>query len=165
MNTSCSVKSVSITVVATLCLALLAGQVQAQSSTSSLRVVVTDTSGAAVGNVNVRITHVPTGRSISATSNAAGVANALGLAVGGPYEVAASGDYAADVMQGIYLELDKTEVIALSVRPVINEVIVTARAPTAEVGIGIGSTFDRSTRLCSRSPTIATFTDMARFCG
>ncbi len=144
MNTSASVKSVSITVVATLCLALFAGPVQAQNSSSSLRVVVTDTSGAAVGNVQVRIIHVPTGRSISVTSNAAGVANALGLAVGGPYEVAASGDYAADVMQGIYLELDKTEVVALSVRPVVEEVIVTASAPTAEVGFGIGSAFDRS---------------------
>jgi hypothetical protein len=123
---------------------LSAGSAQAQNTTSSLRVVVTDTSGAAAGNVSVRITHMPTGRSISVTSNDDGIAHALGLAVGGPYEVSASGDYVADVMQGIFLELDKTEVVALSVRPVIEEVVITASAPTAEVGFGIGSTFDRS---------------------
>lgn len=145
MNTSICVKSISIAVVATFGLALFAQPLQAQNSTSSLRVVVTDSSGSAVGNVNVRIVHVPTGRSITVTSNDAGVANALGLAVGGPYEVAASGDYAADLMQDIYLELDQTEVVELSVRPVINEVIVTANAPTSEVGVGIGIEFDRGT--------------------
>ncbi len=144
MNTSFTVKLFSVAVVAALSLALSAGSAQAQNTTSSLRIVVTDTSGAAAANVSVRITHMPTGRSISVTSNDAGVANALGLAVGGPYEVSASGDYVADVMQGIYLELDKTEVVALSVRPVVEEIVVTAIAPTAEVGFGIGSTFDRS---------------------
>ena len=143
MSTSSNVKSFSVIVLSILSLALFAGSAHAQNTTSSLRIVVTDTSGAAVSNATVRISHVPTGRSISVTSNAAGVANALGLAVGGPYEVAVVGDYAADVMQGIYLELDKTEVVALSVRSVVEEVIVTASAPTAEVGFGIGSTFDR----------------------
>ena len=142
VNTSLSIRSFSV-VVATLMLVLSAASVQAQNTTSSLRVVVTDTSGAAAGNVNVRITHMPTGRSISVVSNDAGVAHALGLAVGGPYEVTAGGDYLADVMQGIYLELDKTKVVALSVRPLLEEVVVTASAPTAEVGFGIGSTFDR----------------------
>lgn len=143
MNNSISIRLFSVAAVATLSLALFAGLAQAQNTTSSLRVVVTDTDGAAVSDVSVRIIHAPTGRSISVTSNDAGVANALGLAVGGPYEVAVVGDYAADRMQGIYLELDKTEVVALTVRPVVEEVIVTASAPTAEVGFGIGSTFDR----------------------
>jgi outer membrane receptor for ferrienterochelin and colicin len=144
VNTSFNIKLFSVAVLATLSLTLFAGSVQAQNTTSSLRVVVTDTGGAAARDVNVRITHMPTGRSISVLSNDAGVANALGLAVGGPYEVSAGGDYVADVMQGIYLELDKTKVVALSVRPVLEEVVVTASAPTAEVGFGIGSTFDRS---------------------
>ena len=125
---------------------MLAGTTLAQETTSSLRISVSDQGGAAVGNVAVRITHVPTGRSISVTSNDAGVANARGLAVGGPYEVeiADASRYAADVQQNIFLELDQTELIALSVRPVIEEVIVTAQAITQELTLGVGRNFDRA---------------------
>ena len=122
------------------------GTTLAQETTSSLRISVSDQGGASVGNVAVRITHVPTGRSISVTTNDAGVATARGLAVGGPYEVkvADASRYAADVQQNIFLDLDKTELIALSVRPVIEEVIVTAQAITQELAIGVGRNFDRA---------------------
>ena len=50
----------------------------------------------------------------------------------------------ADVQQNIYLDLDQTEVVALSVRPVIEEVIVTAQAITTEQPVGIGRSFDRA---------------------
>jgi outer membrane receptor for ferrienterochelin and colicin len=125
---------------------MLAGTAQAQDTTANLRVVVTDQDGTNLAGVGVRVVHVPTGRSLTLTSNAAGVATARGLAVGGPYEVtiAASNRYAADVQQNIYLDLDQTELIALSVRPVIEEVIVTAQAITQEMAIGIGRSFDRA---------------------
>ncbi len=99
---------------------MLAGTTLAQETTSSLRVSVTNDAGASLANVTVRITHVPTDRSISVTSNNAGVATARGLAVGGPYEVevADASRYAADVQQNIYLKLDETEIIVLAVRPV-----------------------------------------------
>lgn len=146
MNTSFSVKSVSITVVTTLCLALFAGPVQAQNTTSSLRVVVADTNGAPAGNVSVRITHMPTGRSISVTSNDGGIANALGLAVGGPYEVvvADTSRYSADVQQNIFLDLDETAVVAITVRPALEAVVVTAEARTAALAVGVTSQFDRA---------------------
>ena len=125
---------------------MLAGTTLAQETTSSLRISVSDQGGAAVGNVAIRITHVPTNRSISVTTNDAGVATARGLAVGGPYEVevADPSRYAADVQQNIFLDLDKTELIALSVRPVIEEVIVTAQAMTQELAVGVGRNFDRA---------------------
>jgi len=41
---------------------LLSGTAHAQSTTSSIRVVVTDDGGAAVSGVEVSIRHVPTGR-------------------------------------------------------------------------------------------------------
>ena len=125
---------------------MAAGAAQAQDTTSSLKVIVTDQSGVNLVGVNVRINHVPTGRSLTLTSNAAGVVTARGLAVGGPYEVtvASSNRYAADVQQNIYLELDKTELIELAVRPVIEEVIVTAQAMTEELIAGVGRSFDRA---------------------
>ncbi len=69
------------------------------------------------------------------------------MAVGGPYEVevADPSRYAADVMQGIFLDLDKTELVTLAVRPVIEEVIVTAKAITEELRVGVGRDFDRAT--------------------
>ncbi len=125
---------------------MLTGTTLAQETTASLRISVSDQGGASVGNVAIRITHLPTGRVISVISNNSGVAIARGLAVGGPYEVevADPSRYAADVQQNIHLELDQTELIALSVRPVIEEVIVTAKAITQELTVGVGRSFDRA---------------------
>jgi len=125
---------------------MLAGTTLAQETTSSLRISVSDQGGAPAGNVAIRITHVPTGRSISVMTNDGGVATARGLAVGGPYEVeiADASRYAADVQQNIFLDLDQTELIALSVRPVIEEVIVTAQAITQELAVGVGRNFGRA---------------------
>ena len=146
MKNTLKFRSYFLSVTATLVMALIAGPAAAQGTTSSLRVVVTDSTGAAAGNVALRITHVPTGRSLSVTSNDAGVATSRGLAVGGPYEVevADAGNYAADVQQNIYLELDETAVVALSVRAAIEEVVVTAQAATQELAVGVGTNFDRT---------------------
>jgi len=126
---------------------LLAGSSFAQGTTSSIRVNVTDPGGAPVGSVQVSVTHVPTGRSLILTSNNQGNVIARGLAVGGPYEVSVVGgnQYAADVLQNIYTELDKTSVVDLAVRPVLEEIVVTAQTPTGEVPIGVGRAFDRRT--------------------
>jgi len=125
---------------------LLAGTTVAQNTSSSLRVIVTDEAGAAASGVRVDVTHVPTGRSQIITSSTQGIATTRGLAVGGPYEITVVGgdDYAADVIQNIYLELDQTEVVELAVRSVLEEIMVTAVAPTGEVAVGVGSAFDRS---------------------
>jgi hypothetical protein len=125
---------------------LFTGTAYSQNTTSSIRVVVSDPSGSAAGGVSISITHVPTARSHIGTSNSDGVVTARGLAVGGPYEVAVvgSGQYAPDVVQGIYLDLDRTEVIDLTVRPVIEEVTVVAQAMSEEVTVGIGRSFNRA---------------------
>ncbi len=124
---------------------LVAGAAQAQNTTANLRVLTTDPGGNSVGGVAVRITHVPTDHSLTLTSNNAGVATARGMAVGGPYEVevADTSRYAADVLQNIYLELDRTEIVALAVRPVIEEIVVTAEVTTTEVRVGVGQDFSR----------------------
>jgi len=119
---------------------------QAQQTTSSLRVSLSDQSGGPASNVAVRITHVPTDRSVTVTTNDAGVATARALAVGGPYEVevADASRYAADIQQNIYLDLDQTELVAFSVRPVVEEIVVTAQAMTEELAVGVGRSFDRA---------------------
>ncbi|MDH3414862.1 MAG: TonB-dependent receptor plug domain-containing protein [Gammaproteobacteria bacterium] len=126
---------------------LFSGTALAQNTSSSLRVVVTDANGAAASGIRVNVTHVPTGRSQVVASSTQGIAAMRGLAVGGPYEVSVVGgaDYAADVIQNIYLELDKTAVVDLAVRSVIEEIMVTAVAPTGEIAVGVGSAFDRAT--------------------
>lgn len=132
----------TITIAALL---LVGGTANAQNTTSSLRVVVSDTSGNAVGGVSVNVRHVPTGRMQSLTANSSGVITASGLAVGGPYEVTVdNSEYAADILQGIFLQLDKTEVVALVVRPQIEEIVVTAKALTEELVVGVGRSFDRA---------------------
>ncbi|HVS66059.1 MAG TPA: TonB-dependent receptor [Thermoanaerobaculia bacterium] len=128
--------------------ALLPGSLVAQNTTSTIRVQVVDPNGAALGGVPVTITHVPTGRAQAYVANDQGVVTARGLAVGGPYEVAvpAGGDYASDRVEEIFLELDETEVIALTARPVASEEItVTADQVGAEVEVGVATDFGRST--------------------
>ena len=94
---------------------MFAGIASAQNTSSSIRIVVTEPGGAAVSGVSVSVIHVPTGRTRVSSTNSDGVATTRGLAVGGPYEVAVvgGGNYAADVQQNIFVDLDKTEVIEI----------------------------------------------------
>lgn len=124
----------------------LIGTAFSQATSSAIRVNVTDATGNAVSGVEIQVTHVPTGRSTTMTSNAQGIVIARGLAIGGPYNIAVAGggDYAADVIQGIYVELDKTEIVDIPVRSVIEEVLVIAEAITEDVAVGVGRAFDRA---------------------
>jgi hypothetical protein len=129
-------------------LLLIPASLLAQNTTSTIRVEVSDPAGAAVGGVAVTITHVPTGRAQAYVASDQGVVIARGLAIGGPYEVSvpAGGDYAADRVEQIFLELDDTEAITLTVRPVASEVItVTADEVGVEVTIGVATDFGRAT--------------------
>jgi hypothetical protein len=54
----------------------------AQNTTSSIRVLVSDEAGGIVGNVPIAIRHVPTGRTQILEANESGVVTARGLAVG-----------------------------------------------------------------------------------
>ena len=115
-----------------------------QNTTSTIRVDVVDADGAVVADVPITITHIPTGRVQALVSNESGVVLARGLAVGGPYEVSvpAGGSYAPDKVEGIFLELDETEVISFTVRPgTFDEITVTAAAVGDALGIGVGRDF------------------------
>jgi outer membrane receptor protein involved in Fe transport len=125
---------------------LLSGTAIAQTTTSSIRVVVTDDSGAAVSGVPVEIVHLPTGRVQSATSNATGIASARALAVGGPYQVsvASGADYVGRTTGDIITKLDETEIVSLVVYPSIEEIIVTAQQGGQVVQVGVGRDFNRA---------------------
>jgi hypothetical protein len=125
---------------------LCSTSVFAQNVSSSIRVAVTDEAGAPVGNIPVKITHVPTGRTQTLTANDAGIVTARGLAIGGPYQVgvAAGNEYSGEPIGDIYVELDQTEQIALSVRAAIEEITVVASSVAQELRVGVGRDFDRA---------------------
>jgi hypothetical protein len=128
--------------------AFIAVPVHAQSTTSAIRVEVTDETGSRVGNVPVQVTHVPTGRTHTVTANASGIANLRGLAVGGPYEVSipVGAAYAADRVEEITLKLDETEVVPLTARSAtLEEIVVTAEMVADRQIVGVGTDFDRRT--------------------
>ena len=137
-------------------LLLAMAPVHAQSTSSSIRVIVTDSAGNAVGGVPVAITHVPTGRTQITTSTTSGVVTSRGLAVGGPYtvNVASGSSYTADGTDDIILKLDETEVINLNVRTEeIEEIIVVATQMIQELRTGVGRDFGSAE--ISATPSIA----------
>lgn len=134
----------TITAVALL---LVGGTAYAQSTTASIRVTVTDDSGAATADVPVDILHVPTGRLQTATSNESGVVIARNLAVGGPYQVSVSSgsSYTGQTVDNIMTKLDETESVTLLVSSTIEEIKVVGQQPGNGVQIGVGRDFDRTT--------------------
>ncbi|MEM7350133.1 MAG: hypothetical protein AAF657_04950, partial [Acidobacteriota bacterium] len=119
-----------------------------QNTTSAIRVEVTDTDGNPVSDLAVTITHLPTGGTQALVSNDQGVIVARGLPVGGPFEVAVpeGGDYAADKVQDIFLELEQTQVIALEARPAsFEEITVTGSLVGEDLNLGVGRDFGPDT--------------------
>ncbi|MFQ5609282.1 MAG: carboxypeptidase regulatory-like domain-containing protein, partial [Woeseiaceae bacterium] len=140
------IRSVALSIVITATMLLFSGHAIAQSTTSSLRVVVTDANNQPAAGVPVSIRHEPTGRTQIITSAANGVVTARGLAVGGPYTVNAAGsEYTAEAVQDISLELDETEIVALQVRTgQIEEITVVAQQLVQEIRSGVGRDFNRA---------------------
>lgn len=80
----------------------------AQQTTSSVRGSV-EANGKAVANAVVSITHVPTGSKVETRTNEAGVFDARGLRVGGPYTVSvAAPSFAPQIVKDVTLALDDT---------------------------------------------------------
>ena len=148
MRSSRAFRSTVATVIGLAAALLLAvSPVHAQSTSSSLRVVVTDASGAAVGGVPVTITHIPTGRTQIVSTTPSGFITARGLAVGGPYtiSVAANSGYSAESVEDITLDLGETEVVDLSVQAeAIEEITVVASQIVQELRSGVGRDFSRA---------------------
>ena len=146
MNLSSRIQFISLALAALIVLS--APLAFAQNTTSAIRVEVKDTEGAAVGGLAVTVTHLPTGRIQALETNDQGVIVARGLSVGGPYEVAvpAGGEYAADKIEGIFLELEETRVISLDARPAsFEEITVTASLVGEELTLGVGRDFGPET--------------------
>ena len=148
MKSSRHAKQSVITLIATVfALAISTAAVHAQSTSSSIRVVVVDETGAAAGSVPVVITHGPTGRTQSATSSASGIVSARGLAVGGPYTVtvATGSGYLSPGVRNITIKLDQTEVVTLSVSTEsIEEITVLGSQMVQELRAGVGRDFNRA---------------------
>jgi len=131
-------------------LALAALPVFAQSTSSQLRVTVVDLNGNAVGGVDVRITHLPTDRSVTLTSNAAGLVTARGLQVGGPYRVESADRtrYTAEAIEDIFLVIGETGLVDLAVSAAsseLEEVVVVGQQQAERLKFGSGSDFKRET--------------------
>ena len=138
---------VSIFAVA-LATVLFQAPVDAQTTTSAIRIEVTDESGNAVGNLPVEVTHLPTGRIQSTTTDNSGTVVLRGLAVGGPYEVKVppGAAFSAERVTDIILKLDETQVVPLNARSAtLEEIVVTAAMVGEELGVGVGRDFDRRT--------------------
>ncbi|NNF60410.1 MAG: TonB-dependent receptor [Gammaproteobacteria bacterium] len=135
---------------------LLSAQALGQATTGALRVNVSDQNGTSVAGMPVTITHVPTGRVQTTSTNAAGVATARSLAVGGPYEVrpGSGANYTSDAGT-FYIELGQTESVQLVVQSAsaVEEVTVTGIQERQEQVLGVGRNFD--TRTISAIPTVS----------
>lgn len=78
----------------------------AQQTTSAVRGTVMGPGGAPVTNADIRIVHTPTGAAQSTGTNSAGVFDAQGLRVGGPYTITVSApNLAVATYQNVYLSL------------------------------------------------------------
>ncbi len=135
----------STLILSTLLLLLSATGSWAQQTTANIRVALVNSGGNPVSGVSVRITHLPTARGQTITSNASGLATAGGLVVGGPYrvELVSGSDFQADPVENIFLELGRTRVVDMILVPAasIEEVLVTAKILTQKLRAGVGRDF------------------------
>jgi len=146
-NTKISSYFAAIFTVAVVAALLASGPASAQSTTSSIRVEITDESGAAVGGISVNVRHVPTGRVQTATTNSSGALTIRGLEVGGPYDVSLgqNASHNAASVPDVMLDLDETKVVRLNAQTAtLDEITVTAKQVAEGVPIGVGRAFDRA---------------------
>ena len=94
---------------------LAAPAAMAQSTSSSLTGHIVDANGRPAAGATVRIVHVPSGTTRVVTTDAAGVYNAQGLRVGGPFDVTVleNGKTEAE-RDNVYLRLAETSTVDLT---------------------------------------------------
>jgi len=90
--------------------------VYAQDTTSGLTGRVVDAKGAPVAGAKIKIVHVPSGTTSSATTDASGRYVAQGLRVGGPYHIEATGgDIAKEAdVDNVFLNLGQVSTVNLA---------------------------------------------------
>ncbi|NDE62450.1 MAG: carboxypeptidase regulatory-like domain-containing protein, partial [Cyclobacteriaceae bacterium] len=118
--------------------------IQAQVTTSSMAGSVKSTSGESLSGATVKITHLPTGTTISAATAANGRYNVSNIQPGGPYTVEVSFvGYKAQTKTEIYLDLGETGRVDFSLisnSQDLKEVVVTGSKGTQFVNGGVGFT-------------------------
>lgn len=106
---------------------LAAPSVHAQETTGTVRGTVSDSSGNAVPNATVTITHVPSGTRSTTTSGADGGFIATGLRIGGPFTVAvAAPGFVASQVTDISLAAGEPFELPLELTAEGEEIVVTA---------------------------------------
>jgi outer membrane receptor for ferrienterochelin and colicin len=126
-------------------LALASAQVAvAQETTSALRGAVTTIGGDPLAGATITITHTPTGTRSVQTANAAGVYDARGLRVGGPYTVeVAAGGYQTKKYEGLYLVVGESTRLNADLEEAAQEIVVTAAALVGANEVGSTTSLDR----------------------
>ncbi|NDC58036.1 MAG: TonB-dependent receptor, partial [Alphaproteobacteria bacterium] len=130
--------------ISALSLAVSAPIVQAQQTTSAIRGELVSTGGGAIANAQVEITHVPTGAVTKATSNAAGIFDARGLIVGGPYNVKVQAKgYEGQAYENVYLGLGDALRLDAALEPAVNDIVVTAKRVARPTDVGSRTTLGK----------------------
>lgn len=153
--------------VTTMVLLILATfTVRAQVTTGSLSGLVKTSSGEILSGASVKITHVPTGTTVTASTSANGRYSVSNLQPGGPYTIAVTYlGYTTQTRNDVYIDLGSTareDFGMVGTSQELKEVVVTAGARSKQfVGGGIGTsiTAERMQNL----PTVGrTLTDFLR---
>ena len=113
-----------------LCLSVLAGMAAAQVTTGSIIGTVKDSTGAALGGANIKLTNTDTGVTRTVTADEVGRYNALQLPLGG-YEITSElPGFQTAVRRGVTLTIGREAVVdfTLQVGSVAQEVTVNAEA-------------------------------------
>ena len=131
--------------------------VHAQSTTSAVRGVVTDQSGAPVVGANITLLHGPSSSVNTTTSSATGSFSASGLRVGGPYTVTISAPgYQSQRVEDVFLTLGETFRLdtSLNSQGEVTDVIVVTGAQVARVETATGPTATFSLADLQSAPSI-----------
>jgi hypothetical protein len=134
----------SASMLAALLVLTMPAALQAQETTSSIRVTVYDLEGNPLPGVSVTTTDTRTGSARTGMTNDSGLVAQRGLPVGGPYTVKASSSaYADQTVTDIDLRLGDTYTVVLQLgSAMMEEVIVTSQAIGGEqLALGPASVF------------------------
>jgi len=130
--------------ISALSLAVTAPIVQAQQTTSAIRGELVSTGGGAIANARVEIVHVPTGAVTTATSNGAGIFDARGLIVGGPYNVKVQAKgFEGQAFENVYLSLGDALRLDAALEPAVTDIVVTAKRVARPTDVGSRTTLGK----------------------
>jgi hypothetical protein len=122
---------------------LVTNSIFSQVTTSSMAGTIRSTSGEALSGATVKITHVPTGTTVSAASSSSGRFNVSNIQPGGPYSVEVSFvGYKPQTKTEIYLDLGETgkvDFTMISNSQDLKEVVITGAKGNQFVNGGVGT--------------------------